>query len=464
MSEGTYQYDLAVIGGGAGGVAAAIKAGQLKGKVLLVESGDLGGLCMNRGCVPFAHFMIASRILGDLDLGRELGIKTERLTKDFKTLLQRQNDLLGFMRQGVAGMLKRNGVETVQGKGCIAGSGAVAVGEKTFTARAIIIAAGGRWAMETPGGALPGEVFSTSDLILASGDLPKRALLFGASPWSIEIAQFLRRFGSEASIATPEKSLLSSESKTIGTRLTKVLKREGIAIHTGAVISGAKKIKGGWSCEINDSKDKAALDFDALIHPDRIAALAGLGLETVGLDPLARFIEVNERMETSVKGVYAIGDAANPPKRHYSHLASSQGMIAARNAMGQNISFNQKAVPRVLFTRPQIACVGLTPRQAKDAGYEVATGSAALSMNPLGMILSQQEGAVEVVCDKKYGEVLGIHIIGESASEMAGVCAAAIQMEATVEELARIVFPHPTLSESIGDAARDCLAQIAPLR
>ncbi len=459
MSEGTYQYDVAVIGAGAGGVAAAVKAGQLKGKVLIVESGDLGGLCMNRGCVPFTHFMTASRIMGDLDLGREMGITCDRLSSSFKSLLKRQNDLLGFMRQGVNGMLKRHGVEMVQGKGRLAGSGAVAVGGKTFTARAVILATGGRWKGRTPEGDLQGDALLNSDWILESRDLPGRALLYGSSPWSLEIAQFLRRFGSEVAIATPEKSLLSSESKTIGTRLTKVLKREGIAIHTGAVISEARKGKGGWACEISDSKGKTTQDFDVVIQPDRVSALEGIGLETVGLDPSAPFIKVNERLETSAKGVYAIGDAASPAERHYSHIASSQGMIAAQNAMGGSISFNQKAVPRVLFTKPQIACVGLTPRQAKDAGYEVVTGTAALSMNPLGMILSQQEGAVEVVCDKKYGEVLGIHIIGEFASEMAGACVLAIQMEATAEELSRVVFPHPTLSESIAEAARDCRGQ-----
>jgi dihydrolipoamide dehydrogenase len=164
-------------------------------------------------------------------------------------------------------------------------------------------------------------------------------------------------------------------------------------------------------------------------------------------------------METGVKGLYAIGDMAAPEGRHYSHLASAGGIVAAENAMGVSSSLDLKAAPRVIFTQPQVACVGLTLKEAKDAGHDAVSGTAPLSMNPLGMILAQNEGIVEVVGEKKYGEVLGVHMIGEGASEMAGMAVLAVRMEVTLEELAGAVFPHPTLSESLAEAARDALGR-----
>jgi dihydrolipoamide dehydrogenase len=164
-------------------------------------------------------------------------------------------------------------------------------------------------------------------------------------------------------------------------------------------------------------------------------------------------------METPVQGIFAIGDVASPEKRHYSHLSSAGGIVAAENAMGLASVLDHRTLCRVLFTRPQVACVGLTGREAKQAGYEVVEGAAPLSMNPFGMIISQTEGLVEVVAEKKYGEVLGIHFIGEGASEMAGQAVLAIQMEATLEDLSRAIFPHPTLSESLAEAARECLGR-----
>ena len=166
---------------------------------------------------------------------------------------------------------------------------------------------------------------------------------------------------------------------------------------------------------------------------------------------------VNERMETGVKGLYAIGDLTAPEKKHFSHVASSGGLVAAENAMGMNRVFNERTVTRIAFTSPQVACVGLTGKEAKALGYEVVVGAAPLSMNTLGMITVQTDGLVEIVADKRYGEILGIHIIADSACEMIGQGVLAIQQEMTLEELAQTTFPHPTLSESIAEAARDAL-------
>jgi dihydrolipoamide dehydrogenase len=452
------RYDVAVIGAGAGGVAAAIRAAKAKGRVVVFECGQMGGLCMNKGCIPLTHLMTACGILGDLSLGKNMGIEANAITPNFGTLLKRQVDLLTYMRQGVEGVLKRAGVEIVRGKARLEGQGVVSANGRRYETKAVVIASGGRWKTFGSSDAIKAQPRSIDELLL-SPKLPKRVLLLGTSRWSIEAAQFLRCFGSDVALATPERTLLSTESKTISSRLSKVLRKEGINILHNAQVSLLEKAGETWRCTLSMDKGISEMEADAVFCLDRSPSIEDLGLEKVGLDPSAPFLTVNESLQTKAEGIYAIGDAAGPPMMHYSHRASAQGAVAAENAMGKHKTFDQRTTPRVLFTRPQIACVGLTPKEAKEAGYDVVSGLSALSMNPLGMILSQHEGAVEVVADKRYGEVLGIHIIGDFATEMIGLCALALRMEATVEELAETTFPHPTLSESIAEAARDCLVQ-----
>jgi dihydrolipoamide dehydrogenase len=449
-------YDLIVLGGGAGGVPAAIRAAQLGGKVAIIERREFGGQCMNRGCIPFGHMMVASTILGKFSLGNDMGIGFTGITKDYAALIKRQEELITFMRQGVRSTLIKNGVEIIEGKGKLAGKRKIEINGKTLSYKNIILAAGARWLKSDFPGADLEEVVN-SDYLLSAHKLPKRLVLIGRSPWIIEIAQFLKRFGSQVILAIEDKNILLDESKTIRSRLAKALKDQGISIHNRTNILGLKKAKDGVHCALKMKDEERTVVVDRVLSLRRRASLKGLGLETVGLDEQNDFIKVNERQETDVDHIYAIGDVAAPETNHYSHLSSAGGIVAAENAMGMDSTLEHRTTPRVLFTDPQVACVGLTPREAKKEGYEVVTGSAPLSMNPFGMITSQNEGIVEVVADKNYGEVLGVHFVGEAAGEMAGQGVLAIQMEATLEDLAKIVFPHPTLSESVAEAARDAL-------
>ncbi len=456
MTENTY--DVIVLGGGAGGVPTAVRAAQLGARVAVVENNLLGGLCMNRACVPFGHMMVASNILGNLSLGKDMGLVFSGITKDYKALLERQDELIAFMRQGVESTLKKNKIEIIEGKGRLSGKGRLVVNGKTMSYRNIILATGAKWLTPDFPGADLKEVIN-SDELLKSHKLPKKALLFGKNPWLIEIAQFLHRFGSQVTLATTDKSILANENKPIRSRLIKALKEQGINILTKAKVSAIKKKKDGLHCVLKVKDNDETIVVDRVISLRRRASVAGLGLDTVGLDEKRDFIKVNERMETGVTGIYAIGDLAADETRHYSHLSSAGGIVAAENAMGKESFFDHRTIARVVFTQPQVACVGLTSKKAKEAGYDVATGAAPLSMNPFGMIISENEGIVEVVAEKKYGEVLGINFIGQGACEMAGQAVLAIQMEATLEELAKAIFPHPTLSESLAEAARECLGR-----
>ena len=451
-------YDVVVLGGGAGGVPAAIRAAQLGGRVAVIESQHLGGLCMNRGCVPFGHMMIAAGILGSLKLGEKMGLHFSKNTRDYSALKKRQDELIAFMRQGVKSTLKKNKVEIIQGEGRVAGKDEVVVNGKPLFFKKLILAAGGKWVKpDFPGAGLEGVI--NSDHLLSAKDLPKRVLLVGRSPWNLEIAQFLQRFGSQVTLATGEKSILFDESKAIRSRLAKALRDQGISILTRAEIKSIKKKKDVLQCLVRGKGKEETLVVDRVISVQREACFSNLGLDTVGLEGNGSFIPVDGHMETTVDGLYAIGDVASPEERHYSHMSSAGGIVAAENAMGMDSVFEHRTICRLLFTHPQVACVGLTHNEAKAEGYEVFAGAAPLSMNPFGMITSQTEGLVEVVAEKRYGEVLGVNFIGEGASEMAGQAVLAIQMEATLEDLARATFPHPTLSESLAEAARDCLGR-----
>jgi dihydrolipoamide dehydrogenase len=449
-------YDVVVLGGGAGGVPAAIRASQLGAKVALIEARDLGGQCMNRGCIPLGHMMVASGIVKSLSLGKEMGLSVSDVTPDYPMLLKRQDELIDYMRQGVRSTLKKKKVEIHEGTGKIAGKGKIEVNGKTIAFKKLILATGATWKMPTfPGGKLV-EVINT-DALLSSEKLPRRALLFGRSPWLIEIAQFLTRFGTKAILATQEETILSGESRTLISRLRKVLRNEGVDIKDRAAITNIGIKNGGLTVEVSTKDGSETMVVDTLLTLERIPALKGIGLTSINLDEESPYLAVNERMETSVEEVYAIGDLTTPSEYHYSHRAAEMGIVAAENAMGSHANLNPRTITRVLFTQPEVACVGLTQKQAKNEGYEVIVGSAPLSMNPFGMILAENEGIIEVVADSKYGEILGVNLIGTAASEMVGQAVLAIQMETTLEDLANTPFPHPTLSESLAEAARDAL-------
>ncbi|HDR14756.1 MAG TPA: NAD(P)/FAD-dependent oxidoreductase, partial [Desulfobacteraceae bacterium] len=400
------QYDVIVLGGGAGGVAAAVRAAQLGGRVAVIENKFPGGLCMNRGCVPFGHMLAASGILANLEFGKEMGIDCPGVEIDFAALLDRQNRLIAFMRQGVQGILKKHRVELIKGTGRIKASGKIEVEGAIFSFNKIILASGGRWVEPEVSGAGIAEVVN-SDHLLSSESLPGSCLVLGHGPHSIEIAQLLKRFGCNVHIATRENGLFPDENKTIRTRLSKEIKSCGIPVHTKTWIEGLERTREGISIRSTGKGSGKIPPVDLVVGCSRAPALQGLGLENIGLDPEADFISVNERMETAVPGVYAIGDLTALENRHFSHLASSGGITAAENAMGKLTAFNPRLVVRIAYTSPAVACVGLTLRQAEEAGFDVATGAAPLSMNPRGMILSQNNGLVEIVADKKYGEILG---------------------------------------------------------
>jgi dihydrolipoamide dehydrogenase len=451
-------YDVVVLGGGAGGVPAAIRSSQLGGRVAIVEAGELGGLCMNRGCIPLGHMMKVAQLVKDFDLGKLTGLDVANIRIDYPALVRRRDDLIGFMRQGLRATLQKKGIEIIRGRGRITGDGAVEVEGRRILYRKLILATGAKWRKSEFAGSDLDEVVNTEQLLTAQA-MPKRVLVFGESPWLVEIAQFLARSGSLVTLATPQKHLLPEESKTIRTRLATVIRGDGVEIMTMAAIENAARGKEGFAVKLSAGGVHRELVVDNVVTLERVANLRGMGLGNLGLDEESPYLRVDQKTQTEARDVYAVGDVTAPPQEQFSHRAGRMGVVAAENAMGIDSSLDDGARVRVLFTHPQVASIGITPKEAHARGYDVIVGAAPLAMNSLGMIIGEEEGIIEIVAERSYGEILGVHMIGSCASEMIGQALLAITMEATLNELASLPFPHPTLSESLAEAARDALGR-----
>jgi dihydrolipoamide dehydrogenase len=324
------------------------------------------------------------------------------------------------------------------------------VGDETFEADTIIIAAGAEWVRPAfPGADLPG-VVSWQDF-LEEDAIPGRALVLGAGPWGLELAQFLAAGGGEAVVAEPGRGILHGFDQEISQRLRGLIKSDVTVLNACEVVSIERD--GGDLRAVLSVKGQAETRlFDRVVYFERAPATSGLGLDAVGLSDL----RVDDRMATSASGIWAVGDITGEGP-FLSHHASAMGIVAAENALGGNRTLNPASVPRVAYTHPQTASVGLTEEEAEERDYDVITGTASLGVSPMAMIQDASNGAIKVVGESRYGELLGVHILAPFATEIIGAAALAIQMEATLEDLARSVPPHPTIAESLADAARDAL-------
>ena len=444
-------FDLIVIGGGPGGVAAAIRGVQLGAKAALVEGTHWGGFCLNRACVPTKLFAATLDRAKAVQTAAKMGFSKAEAAIDPAAVFKMKDELVAYFSMGTEGLVKVKGVTPIKGKGRLAGPGRVAVGEKVYQARSVIIAVGAQWARPAfPGADLEGVINSSQ--FLAEGMIPARSLILGASPWAIELAQFLGACGSQVVVAARERGILPGFDPEIGQRLRGALKGDPLTILNSCQVVSIAREKDCLAVVLSVKGKEETRPFDRAIYFDRQPAISELGLDTVGLKDLC----VDEHLATPASGIWALGDAVGK-EPFLSHGATAMGIIAAENALGAKRAFNPNTVPRMAFTNPQAASVGLSEDQAEEAGYDVLSGTVAIAASPMAMIQGVGSGVVKVVGEKKYGELLGVHILAPFATEIIGAAALAIQMEATLEDLARCALPHPTIAESLADAAREAL-------
>jgi dihydrolipoamide dehydrogenase len=443
--------DITVIGGGPGGYAAAIRAAQLGANVVLAECAETGGTCVNRGCIPSKVWLRAADLLHRLKTGAEFGIKASVAEIDFNAIAERKSGVSAEIRMGMEALLQNNGVEVVTGRAVLKSPQEVEVDGRIIETKKIIIATGS--SLSAP--EIPGleKAAMTTDEVLEMTAVPESILVCGADYIEVEMAFLLNTFGCKVVMATASARILPKEDSDTSQRIAQALREKGVDIIPRASIESVKTSKTETTCELSGPRERS-VNVKKVLVSNRIPNTSGLGLKKIG----ARLnqdngIRVNDRLESSVEGIYAIGDATGGWM--LSHAASSMAVFAAENAMGAKNRYPFNLVPRCLWTQPEMGAVGLSEEDAEKQGYDVETGVFPYAINGLAMVRNQVDGAVKIVTDARYGEILGVHIVGSNATELAGEAVLAMQLEATAQELARSIRVHPTFSEAVVDAARD---------
>jgi dihydrolipoamide dehydrogenase len=451
-------YDVIVVGGGPGGYTAAIRAAQLGLETACVEEDRrFGGTCLLRGCIPTKALLHAADLLTEIQSAKRSGIRVGEVELDFGAVMKSKSDTVTKNAKGIDFLFKKNEVSPERGRGFLRGPNTVEVVEdgksRTLTARQGIILAMGSRPREIGACAVDGKHIVTSDHILELGEIPKRLGVLGAGAVGTEFASIYHRFGSETTLIEMLPNVLPVEDDEISQELEKALKKQGIDVRTGAALKSAKVAKDCVQLVVERDGKSEQLEVDMLlVSVGRAPNVENCGLEGCGISLERGFVAVDEYQRTSVAGVWAIGDITPGPM--LAHKASAEGIVAAETiAAHPTRPIDHDKVPGATYCHPEVASVGLSEATARARGYEVAVGKFPWAASGKARILQQTTGFIKIVRETKYDEILGIHIIGPHATDLLGEACALIGLEATNEELTRIVHPHPTLAEGMHEAA-----------
>ena len=445
-------YDLIVIGTGPGGYHAAIRGAQLGLKVLAVEAGEVGGVCLNVGCIPTKALLHAAETLHHLKVAEGFGVKASPEV-DLKKLAAWRESVVKRLTGGVAGLLKGNRVELVRGFARFAGPKEIEVNGERYGGKSVIVATGSEPAA-LKGFPFGEDIWDSTRVLKVEEGIPKRLLVIGGGAVGLELGQVYHRLGSEVTLIEFMPEILPAGDPETAALLRKALEKEGLRVRTGTKAVGYEKKQDGLHVTLEPAQGgqgETLVVDKILVAVGRRPRTEGLGLEKAGVKVDERgFIQVNARMETSAPGVYAIGDVARPPL--LAHKAMREGLVAAENAAGKASAFDYQ-VPSVVYTSPEWAGVGLTEEEAKKAGYRVKVGKFPLSASGRALTLGTTEGLIKVVGDEESDLLLGVFIVGPQAGELIAEATLALEMGATVSDLALTVHAHPTLSEGLMEAA-----------
>jgi len=447
--------DVAVLGGGPGGYPAAIRAAQLGAKVALIEQARVGGTCITIGCIPTKTWVQTAHALKDAQhTFAQLGVNVEGVTHDFSTTQKNKETIVNGLVNGITGVVKANSIEVVSGRGRFKDANTIAVdgGEDIAFKQAII--ATGSHPLRPPVDGIDGPLCVDSTGLLEVTEVPGRIVILGGGVIGVEFASILSHFGSEVTIVEMLDSLIPTEDADASRELHRAFKKRGITMHLGA---RATRIEHGSAATLLfESSDGTAGQVEAdlvLVATGRGPNTSDIGLEEAGVafDP-RKGIEADESMRTNVPHIFAVGDVAG--KWQLAHTSFREGEVAAENALGHATEVDYAAVPRCIYTDPEVAGVGLTEAQARDRyGDEVAVGRAPFSANARAQMYADKTGWVKTIHETHYGELLGLVLVGPQATELVNAGVVGITAEATIETLADSIAAHPTLAESVKEAA-----------
>jgi dihydrolipoamide dehydrogenase len=442
-------YDLVVIGSGPGGYVAAIRAAQLGLKTAVIEKDRVGGRCLNYACIPAKAVLRVADVLSEIRVAEDFGIKVAAPEIDYDGISARRTKVITTLTGGVAGLLKKNSVDVIEGFASLDGAGKVKVGDQTIEAGKIVLATGSV-KRPIPGAEFGGRVIGTEEA-WALDALPKTLAVVGAGASGVEIASAYARLGSEVILFEALERVLPTEDADISKVAERGFKKQGIKVHTGTLVtdieSGDKAVKFTYGDKQGDAE---WLVIAAGRGPD----VEGLGLDQAGVKLGDNgLIEVDGAMRTSAEGIYAIGDLVLGPA--LAHKASDEGVIAVEDAAGMTTHpIEYIDVPRATFCTPNVASFGLTEAQAREQNHDVVVGKVQYGAVGAGTVYGDRTGLVKIVGDKRYGELLGGHIIGAKATELIQELVNAKALEGGYPEIAHLVHGHPTMSEAVMEAAR----------
>lgn len=453
-------YDVVIIGSGPGGYVAAVRAGQLGLKTAIVEGGPLGGTCLNIGCIPTKALLHSADLLDEIKEGKRFGVNASEVSFDLAGAMKHKQTVVRQSSEGVAFLMKKNKVDLYEGWGKVAGRGQVQValtagGSQTLQAKHIIIATGAR-PRAIPGIEFDGERILSSTDMLELQEVPKSLLVVGAGAIGVEFASMFRAFGSNVTLVEALPRLVPLEDEEVSTELAKAFQRRRIKTMTGAKLNGVTRGDGEVVATVTDEDGKEQqIQVERMLLGIGIAPRTrDIGLEEAGVQMDHRgFIQVDGHMRTTAEGIYAIGDCVPTP--WLAHVASAEGILAVEHLAGlEPHPLNYDRVPACTFCSPQIASVGLTEAKAKERGYEVKVGKFPFSANGKARVLGQARiGFVKIVANQQYDEILGVHMIGPSVTEMISEGGIALSHEATGASIMHTIHAHPTLYETVGEAA-----------
>ena len=459
-------YDVAVIGGGPGGYSAAIRARQLGLKTALVEDAELGGTCLNWGCIPTKALLKQAEVYQLFLRAEEFGLRVEKPAVDWDAVIGRSRQVAAQLSKGVAYLMQKNQVEVFAGRGRLTPSRQVVVedaeGEVVAELEAahVVLATGGR-PKSIPGVEFDGERIIASREAMIVAEQPASLAIIGAGAIGVEFAYFYRAFGSKVLLLEALPQVLPREDEEIAAGLAESLTQQGIEVVTEARVEEVKRQKRGVALRYRTStssvgsvgeEQKTRRVERVLVATGVQGNIEGLGLEALGIRTRDGAIVVDERMQTSAKGIYAIGDVAGPPL--LAHAAAQEGIAAVEFIAGRDRpTLDPNQVPNCIYCQPQVASVGLSESQAREAGYDVKVGRFPFAASGKAQAAGETEGLVKLVFDARYGELLGGAILGAEATELIAELTLALRLEATYEELLLTSHAHPTLSEAVMEAA-----------
>ena len=461
-SPATPAFDVAVLGAGPGGYVAAIRAAQLGLKVAIIERDVLGGICLNWGCIPTKSLIRNAEIVELLKDGKTYGITFDNFKADYGMAYKRSREVSNRMTRGIEFLMKKNQIQVFKGEGTITSPTTIRVenksDERTISARAIIVATGAK-PLVLPFLQPDGRRVYTYRQLLEAQTVPKSLIVIGSGAIGMEFAYIFHAYGADVTVVEALPRIMPLEDEEISTEITRAFNRSGIKTITNAKVENATIDESGVAVHYDDGTAKQTIKADWVLSAVSVVPnTSGIGLEQVGVAMERGYVTVDDHLATNVPTLYAIGDING--KLRLAHVASAQGVIAAESIAatlgkytGHIPKLDYDAMPRCTYTHPEVASMGMTEQQARAKGYEVKISKAPFRASGRAVALNNFDGFVKIVADAKYGEILGVHMIGPEVTELLPEFVLAKSAELTPDQIASAVHAHPTLGEMLMEAA-----------